>query len=437
MTLRGSMVVAALLSLVPPPAPRAAEPLTYVGALKRALEVDERLRISDHERGRIEAESRENALRIRPSLGLSTSVITNNSALDVRIGGPMTPPRTIQEGVQGDARLEARWDFYQPSHAREQQAYGEEIEAARADQGTVEATVRYESAGAYLDALVAAARVKVAEADLERARAQARLARERLDAGEGSRLGLRQLDLAVSALESAKEASAVSEDLARERLRHLLDLGDPPALPDLDAANLPGRPGNLDAGALIAGAMASRTEIAASRRRVEAAKARVVASAAGRRPDAGFAGSVDASTVEGFDGKKIDARLQLGLRWTFFDSGLRAAGTDRELEGQRRVELEASALARRVETEVRQSLAALRLALLEEDRTASLRDQAAAALEQTEALYVAGEANEMDLSARRAELAAASARLEGARVDRVRAFVTLRFAVGSPISPEL
>jgi outer membrane protein len=433
MKLRGSILAAIVIALSIAGAARAAETLTYAAAMKRAIEIDERLRISDHERGRIEAESRENALRVRPSLGLSTSVITNNSALDVQIGGPGAPPRTLQEAVQGDARLEARWDFYQPSHGREQQAYGEEIEAARADRGTVEAAVRYETAGAYLDALVAAARARVAEADLQRARAQATLARERLDAGEGSRLGLRQLDLAVSALESAKEATAVSEDLAGERLRHLLDLDAPPVLPDFDAAGLPGRPGTFDADALVALALGSRTEIAASRRRVEAAKARVVASAAGRRPDAGFAGSVDASTVEGFDGKKVDTRLEVGMRWTFFDSGLRAAGTERELESQRVVELEAAAIARKIETEVRQGIAALRVALLEEDRTTALSDQAAAALEQTEALYVAGSATEMDLSERRGELASASAKLEGARVERVRAFVTLRFAVGSPL----
>jgi len=410
--------------------------LTYAEALTRAVAVDERLRIDDASRGAVEAERRQNAARSRPSLDLSTNVITNNTALDAQIGGPGSPPRTLQDTVQGDARLEARWDFYQPGHGAEQAAFRWEIEASRAGRLTTEATVRFEAAGAYLDVLQSEASLRVAEADLERAKAEARLGRERLDSGEGSVLGAKQLDLAVRSLEAAREAASASVALASERLRHLLDLESPPELPEASEAGLPGRPGDLDAAALVAEARESRTEVVAATRSVEAAKERARAAARSRRPDAGFTGSVDASTVEGFDGKKVDTRMQVGVRWTFFDSGVRAAGIERETEFQRREELSLAALTRRVESEVRQALVGLRLSMASEDRASAEAAQAAAALEQAEALYAAGSATEMELSERRADLAAADGRLEAARIGRVRAFVVLRFAVGRPIPAE-
>ncbi len=425
---------ALLLMLLAVSALRAGETwLTYPQALDRAVRVDERLLMSDADREALAAGRRENASRVRPRLDLATNLITNNSAIDVQFGGPGGMPRTIQDTLQGDARLEARWDFYQPGHGREQDALEEDIEALGAEKHSVEAIVRYEAAGAYLDVLEASARRRVAAADLERAGVQFSLGRERLAAGEGSTLGVRQLELAVRSLSAALDGARANEDLARERLRHLLDLDTLPEIPPAGEAALPGRPGLLAPEALVASAREGRSEIEAARRRVSSARDRVAAAAARLRPEAGATGSVAASTVEGFDGKTVDTRMQVGLRWSFFDAGARRAATDVESERLRRTELELAALTRRVETEVRQSFQRLRMALMEEERASSRRDQAAAAIDQTQALYEAGAASEMDLSERRADLAAASALLEAARVERVRSFVTLRFAVGAQI----
>ncbi|MBI3450658.1 MAG: TolC family protein [Acidobacteria bacterium] len=425
------LAVTVLLAAGFAPAPRADDALTYAEALDRAVRVDERLGLSDAGRAGLEARRRAEGARTRPALDLATEVLTNNTALDVQIGGPTGRPRTLQDTIQGDARLEARWDFYQPSHAREQEALSRDIDASRSDRATVEAEVRYETATAYLDALQATAALSVAAADLDRAAAQARLGRERLAAGEGSALGVRQLDLAVQAATRSRDAAVASEDLARERLRHLLQLARVPVLPPAPDAGLPGPPGELDPDALVATALGARTEVGAARGRAAASRERVVASAASRRPDAGVSGAVIASTVEGFDGKKVDTRLQAGLRWTFFDSGERTAVIERRTEEQRAADLTLAALGRRVETEVRQAVTGLRIAALDESRTATVREQAQAALDQAEALYGAGSATETELAERRADLAAAAGREEAARVARVRALVALRFAVGT------
>ncbi|HZE88344.1 MAG TPA: TolC family protein, partial [Verrucomicrobiae bacterium] len=416
-------------------APRADDALTYAEALDRAVRVDERLGLHEAERGSLEARRRAEGARLRPALDLATEILTNNTALDVQIGGPGARPRTLQDTLQGDARLEARWDFYQPARAREQDALTRDIEASRSDLSTVEAQVRYETAGAYLDALQAAAATKVAAADLDRANAQARLGRDRLAAGEGSALGVKQLDLAVDAAARSLAAAAANEDLARERLRHLLQLGRAPILPAAADAGLPAPPAEPDPEALVATALGARTEVGAARGRAAASRERVVASAASRRPDAGVSGAVIASTVEGFDGKKIDTRLQAGLRWTFFDSGERTAVIERRTEEQRAAELTLAAVGRKVETEVRQAVTGLRIAGLEASRSATVREQARAALDQAEALYGAGSATESDIAERRADLAAAEGREEAASVARVRALVALRFAVGASLPP--
>jgi outer membrane protein TolC len=191
------------------------------------------------------------------------------------------------------------------------------------------------------------------------------------------------------------------------------------------AAAAPGEPA-----ALIADASARRLEVAAGRKRIEAAKNAVKEADVRWWPSVDLTGTVRATNEAGFSGREVDWWVGVSLTWLIWDGGEAAAESAQRETVVEIARLEVSGAERRIAQEVRHALSALAAA------QASIR-QAEAAVElarrnvgETAALYREGLARALEVSDANVRLFEAEVTLVRERYGLAMAFLDLRAALG-------
>jgi outer membrane protein TolC len=330
------------------------------------------------------------------------------------------------------ARLDLQWPIYtagrlgalERAARSEAAASGDDLAAARAD-------LRLEITRAYWALVTAAESVHVVDESVKRVGAHLRDVRNQLNAG----LVPPNEVLSVEAQESRQRMLSIQaramRDVAEAELGRLI--GAEPGTPIQPVSTLDAPP--PDSGqitTLLAAARRQRAERAALSKRVEAADARQVAAAAGRKPTIAVAGGLDyarpnprifpreAAWRESWD-------ASINVNWPFFDGGrsraeLTEAAAMKRAAGERLAEFDAA-----LAVEVRQRASELEASRAAVDAAADAVRAAAEASRVVGDRFNAGVATSTDrLDAQVAQLQAdldrtqalASARLAEARLAR-------------------
>lgn len=241
----------------------------------------------------------------------------------IRVFYPDVPDNVI-------SRIGAQWPIYTAGRTDAlERAAAAEVNAVGADLDTARADLRFEVRRAYWAVATSREAVRVLQAAVERAEAQVRDARQRLDVGL-----VPPSDVVTFEAQRSRETLQLIEaenqrESALIELRRLVGL-EPDTPIDLADdlsqtpvfTNVTGTVPNL----LIAEALKQRPERQALTFRIEGAQAREQAAAAGRKPTVGLGGGFDFANPN----PKIFPReekwqpswdVSVNLSWTLFDGG--------------------------------------------------------------------------------------------------------------------
>ncbi|RMG47322.1 MAG: hypothetical protein D6718_03850 [Acidobacteria bacterium] len=237
-----------------------------------------------------------------------------------------------------------------------------EGEARRAEREAVRQRIVSGVIEAYAGALLARARVAVAEKSLATVRQQVEMVRNHFEAGLVVESDLLQVQVHESEVmeELIRARSDAEVALAALDLAIGLPLETDLELPEtLEMGTDEGEP---DIAALTAEALAQRPDLAAARHRLEAGRRSVALARAARWPEIGLAGMVEANDPDFIGTSGTNWSVMLNARWTIGDFGrttARVRARRRELEAAQQDVLQ---FERSVALEVRRAVSELRAA---------------------------------------------------------------------------
>lgn len=413
-----------------------AVPLTLRHAVELALAPDgsARVRLARQFAQQAEQRAAQSRAALLPNLegSLAQQNQTRNlAAFGIRIEAPIPGfrvPDLVGPFSTFDARAAVRQAVLDLPAWRRYQAGREHVRAARAEEEAVCEAVAREVAVLYLAFLRADARLEAARANVRLAEELLDLARNQKAAGTGT--GIEVTRAEVQLAHERQQLLAAELEARRARLELLRAIGL-----SLDAAITPAGsldyvpPPETDVAALLEAALRTRADYRAQQLRQEGARLAAGAAAAERLPSvAAFAdyGSLGTSLTH-----SIPTRVYgLALRLPLFDGGWRQA---RRQEGRALYEQErirTADLRRQIELDIRLAAdavtsAAEQVKVAEDGLTQTLRE-----MEQAQRRYRAGVAPSL-------EVADAQTRLARARDNRVaalflyhRARLDLAYAAG-------
>jgi outer membrane protein TolC len=406
----------------------AAAPLTLAGAVDAALDANPEVRRAREQIDEFNLRVRSVRADALPKLAFAGAFQRTrdpglrNSPFFSRLaaGGEPLPPGALDAFYFGtySYQFEVEQPVYQfgrVGHALE--AARQELQGVQADVRVVENRVSLDAAQAYFDLLLARARREVLESEREARERQLRQVNDQLELGEATRLDSLQAGVALANLRPevlmADNAIRVAltrlnETLGRAPLEpfqpaeELIDDGNPPELPDVDA--------------LLALAGANRPELqryALSRRVLEEAEGVIRADTL---PEISARASVG---INSFQMQNL-ARAELhgwnvgvNFRWTLFD-GQRTSATIGQYRSQRRQsQLEEQAFRARLARDLERSVGDWRQALATIEVAGLAVGQGAEARRVAEELFSLGAATFLNvLDAERALRQAELARLQ-------------------------
>ncbi|MCS6953148.1 MAG: TolC family protein [Bryobacterales bacterium] len=414
----------------------AAVPLTLKQAVALALapEGNARWRLAHQLARQAEQRAAQSRAALLPSLegSLAEQNQTRNlAAFGIRIEAPIPGfrvPDLVGPFTTFDARAAVRQTVLDLAAWRRYQAVRETARAARAEEEAVRDAVAREVALLYLALLRAEARLEAARANVRLAERLLDLARNQKAAGTGT--GIEVTRAEVQLANERQQALAAELETRRARLELLRAIGlalDTPVAPASSLEYVP--PPEVDLAALREAALRTRADYRAQLLREESARLAASGAAAERLPSvAAFAdyGSLGTSLAN-----SLPTRVYgLAVRVPLFDGGLREARRQESRSLYEQERIRTAELRRQIELDIRLAADALASALEQVKVAGEGLGQTLRELEQAERRYRAGVAASL-------EVTDAQTRLARARENRVaalflyhRARLELAYAVG-------
>lgn len=406
----------ALALVVAAPGRASADSLTLDATIERALTVHERAQIADLRVEAAEGELYSARSEFLPSLtlGAQATLQDDDEGRYITGGGTLT----LRQPILAPSAIPRLWSAEHTLNA----------EKLTADQE--KRVLSFETARAFLQALAADQFVHAAEARLKRAKANMDNAQARVDAELNSSNDVTRAKLEVAG--AAREVAQRKREVASTRLELGVLLGEEvtgdlvsPDTMFADARAFVGDPAALSASA--AGArpdvLALEEQTLATREAAKEPLFRII-------PSIDLTGQLRVNPDPIADAPWHEESLTLSLTWTIFDGGGRY-GDHRVLAARAKTaELQQSLATRSVSNEVRIALAGLEAA----KETFTVAEAAAAAaqtnVEETNILYTQGLARAIELVDANAEQFDADVELAAARIELIRSYLELRFALG-------
>lgn len=408
--------------------------LTLEEAIRRAART-ERVEIA----GRLDRAARARVARAR-SLFLPDVTLTGSYARRAHDSTPTIDGRPVtvvsEDAFQGAVAV-AITLFDARAFPLYRQA-SRSAEAARLDAADEQRRVAFAVADAFLIALgaeqiLAAARERFALAEKAHAEARARFAAGLVSSNDVTRA---ELEIAVARREVERAEADVKTAYLDLRLLTDSDVAGPlvPPAELLEAAALP----TGDPATLVARARGARPDLAASRRRAEAARAFAEEPLRRLIPTLGLLGQFRVADEGGLAASATDWSVSLTATFWLYDGGERYADRAERLALAEAAELETRALARDVDRQVRGAavlVESAREAVLLAERAVEL---AAQNVRETSELYRQGLRGSLDVTDASVRLFEAQVALARERYGLGLAFLDLRAALGlDPLGREV
>jgi outer membrane protein TolC len=398
--------------------------LTLPDALARARAANETPGIAAARLRRSEAIRQEAYATLLPGFTITGTYTRRSREVTREVGGEEITVQAV-DALNGQAVLDA--PLFDARAFPLVRAATRDLDAQRLESAELLRDLDFDVAEAFFAVLsservrdAAARRIQVADATLSDARV-------RLDAGLAAANDVTRSDLELATARLALTAAESAVRGARLAFAYLVGAGEDSAL---EPAQLPPPP-ELPAENLVARARLARRDVAALERRAEALRERARAPSAGIFPTLGLRATERSTNEAGLSGRANDWNVAATLTWSLFDGGARSAQSAQLRAQAAEADLEAAALRRRVDLEVRGALTdlATAAAALEQSQVRSrvagqnadeVRERfahgLATALEQADATVAAFEAD---------------ADAERARLSRTLAELALRRALGA------
>jgi outer membrane protein TolC len=310
-------------------------------------------------------------------------------------------------------------------------------EAANLDAREARRLVAFEAADAFLSTLSAQQVYEAAQRRLEFSRQSLQDAKARAEAGLASTNDVTRAELELSTAELQLAEARGNADTSRIELGFLLvsPVEGTLASPEPLLAEAARPPGEFNA--LGQGAEDRRLDILSSRLKVKAQEANAQEPLARLFPTLGLSGQYRLTNEAGLNGHTGDGFLALDLTWNLFDGGERYADRREQVALAQALDLEASALTRRVGVDIQRAQVELtnaQAALRQSDLAAA---QARKNAEETGVLYRQGLSTALAVADAALSLFEAEVAAARARYTLGLALLDLRAAVGlDPLGKE-
>jgi outer membrane protein len=298
-TPRRFLMVGTLVAFGPLPSSAQTAPLrlTIEDAVARGLATSHRIAEMAARRDTAEAIVDERRAASKPLMAAQAGYLRTNHVTPFTVVNPGPPLQlsVIYPDVPDNysTRLDLQWPIYTGGRLDAlERAARIEATAAADDVATARADLTLEITRAYWALVTATDALRVVQEALGRIDAHLRDVRSQLAAGLIPPNDVLSVEAQQSRQRMLTIQARVARDVSEAELAHLV--GAPPGTPIDLAATLDLRPAvtaTLDA--LLDTARRQRPELAALHKRVEAARSRGVAAAAGRKPTVAVAGGVD------------------------------------------------------------------------------------------------------------------------------------------------
>jgi len=395
--------------------------LTLAAAVRMALARNERPRIAELTVVTAEASLAKARAGFLPSISL-----TGNEALRPYSVQDSNGRTTLRSNAASGAVTVSQPVFSLPAFPLYASAQ-HQLEATR--QGAVELRrqLSFDAARAFFGVVAQQRVLLAAQHRLERAEASSKDTRARAEAQLVSSNDLTRAEVDRSASLQSLAAARNSLEQARIGLSLLLDA-------PVDSELTPGAEGlappKLDAASLATQALDQRPDLAAAR------EAALAARSAADEPALRFAPSLGASAqARGADSQIAgdrywDTTLTLNLTWAIWDAGTRGADEASRLAAAHTADLQARALARRVQADVRAAIAELVEARSAFEAAQGGVEAARRNVDETGVLYKQGLAKAIELVDANLSFFDSEVSLAGAQLSVRQAELDLRAALG-------
>lgn len=324
-------------------------PLSLREALAMARAASETPQIAEARIAQAEAVRQSAYAVLLPGLTITGTYTRRSREVTREVGGEDVTIQA-QNALNGVAQIDAT--LFDARAFPLVKATSRDLDAQRLESAEMVRALDFEVAQAFFAVLsaerlrdAAAKRIQVSEATLSDAQTRREAGLAAANDVTRSDLELATARLTLTQAENAVESSRLS-------LGYLIgEAADRP----LDPAELPPPP-SLVAAALVDRARAARQDVQALEQRAEAARHRSRVPYAGALPQLDLLATERSTNEAGLSGRANDWNVAAVLTWELFDGGLRVAQT-RQLRAETlEAELDAAALRRRVDLEVRSAL---------------------------------------------------------------------------------
>jgi outer membrane protein TolC len=403
--------------------------LTLAGAIEIALSGNPQLAIDGEAVAAADARTRSDAALRLPLLGLKSSVVFWNRAIEADLG-PDVGKVTVRDRITGTVDLQVS----QPVTAA--LAIGTLVErdrataeASRAQRDARRIEIAYRAAEAYLAALQARTLGEVAAATLQQLDADLQHARALVQGGMLQRVDVLRLEAEHARIEQQRLAAETQALAARRGLARLLGLpdGSELALADVDTAPPALALGEDEA---VVRARAGRAESRGAAANSRAADLEIAVARSSYYPAVSLVGVYSHAVNAGLLGSADSAYLGVSVDWNLWDWGKRGADVDASRALRRRAQLEEAALSEQIAVDTRARWQAARLALA----TIEVADRGLAAAAEAQRLQAArfaqGAATTTEVVDAEAALATARSQAASARYQYLVAWMALNREVG-------
>jgi len=424
--------IATALVLLLFPSESAAQGLTLEGAIRLALEKNERAEIAKLQVEVAEGELESARSEFLPTLTLGARLTAQPTREERSSSSDQGSEESSQPIFTSDATLTLRQPLLNPSAIPSYSRAGHALEAAKHGAVEDQRALAFDTSRAFVQVLAAERVVRAAEARLDRAKVNLDTAQARAEADltSSNDVTRARLDMASASRDVAQSKGNL--DRGRLELRLLVgqDVKGPLAPPE--ALSKTAEAFTANAPRLTRAALDQRPDVKAAHEQALAFRDAADEPLYRLAPSIDLVGQVSANPDPMSGRSWHEESVSLQLTWTIFDGGARYGAHRTRAAQAAAAELEERQLARTVDNDVQTALVALDTARATLRVAEAAMATARANSEETEVLYQEGLARAIELTDANARRFEAEVNLASAKLDVIDAYLQVRFAQGLP-----